>query len=190
MASENKQYEGWEKFSIEDATKLQTPTKGFVCPISANLYGIDFLAFTIRDHSTNKTIFKVKKPEGIQELPPGFDLDKLRKIEYKFPRSFVECSTVATSLVFKVGSKPVKNFVMVERHYFKGKLIKSWEFKLGFCMPNSTNNWEAMYDLPKMKKEIVDEIVSNRYPSESDSFYFVNGKLVMHNKATYKYYED
>jgi len=78
----------------------------------------------------------------------------------------------------------------VERHYFKGKLIKSWEFTVNFCMPNSTNTWEAMYDMPAMKKELVDEIVSNQYPSESDSLYFVKGKLVMHNKAKYTYFED
>mmetsp|Transcript_17718 Transcript_17718/g.24772 ORF Transcript_17718/g.24772 Transcript_17718/m.24772 type:complete len:189 (-) Transcript_17718:338-904(-) len=186
----DKKYEGWEKFTIEDACKQQTPTKGFLCPLSANKFGIDFQAFTIRDHSTDKVIFKVQKPETQPKLPKGFDTDRLRTIEYKFPRSFVECKTVATSLVFKVGEKPVRNFVMVERHYFKGKLVKSWEFKVDFCMPGSVNNWEAMYDLPAMKKDMVDEIVSNKHPSESDSFYFVDGKLVMHNKATYTYYED
>uniref|UniRef100_A0A6V3S3I7 GMP phosphodiesterase delta subunit domain-containing protein n=1 Tax=Lotharella globosa TaxID=91324 RepID=A0A6V3S3I7_9EUKA len=187
MTSESKD---WKKFSIDDAMKLQAPTEGFLCPLSANTYGIDFQSFTIRDHIINKIFFKVQKPKEMPKLPPDFDMDKLRMIEYKFPRSFVECKTVATSLVFKVGERPVKNFVMVERHYFKGKLIKSWEFKVDFCMPNSVNNWEAMYDLPPMKKELVDEIVSNQHPSESDSFYFVDGKLVMHNKAKYTYYDD
>mmetsp|Transcript_658 Transcript_658/g.810 ORF Transcript_658/g.810 Transcript_658/m.810 type:complete len:190 (+) Transcript_658:47-616(+) len=188
--AETKDYGEWEKFSIDEALKMKSASKGFMCPMSANTYGIDFQAFTIRDHTSDKVIFNVQKPENPPELPKGFDMDKLRMIEYKFPRSFVECKTIATSLKFKVGEKPVPNFVMVERHYFKGELIKSWEFKVDFCMPNSTNNWEAMYDLPAMKKDLIDEIVSNKYPSESDSFYFVEGKLVMHNKAKYTYYED
>ena len=32
---------------------------------------------------------------------------------------------------------------MIERHYFKDKLLKSFDFTLGFCMPHSTNEWEV-----------------------------------------------
>ena len=33
----------------------------------------------------------------------------------------------------------------------------------------------------------VQEIVDNPYVTKSDSFYFVEGKLMMHNKADYAY---
>ena len=33
---------------------------------------------------------------------------------------------------------------------------------------------------------IVNEMIDNPYETQSDSFYFVNGKLIMHNKASYK----
>lgn len=33
----------------------------------------------------------------------------------------------------------------------------------------------------------VQEMVDNPYESRSDSFYFVDGKLIMHNKADYAY---
>jgi hypothetical protein len=46
---------------------------------------------------------------------------------------------IGTTLKFKNGPQPVKNFKMIERHYFKNKLIKSYEFVAPFCMPNSTN---------------------------------------------------
>jgi len=35
----------------------------------------------------------------------------------------------------------------------------------------------------------VDDIVAHPYAVKSDSFYFVGEKLVMHNKAEYKYYD-
>jgi len=39
---------------------------------------------------------------------------------------------------------------MIERHYHAGThaLLKSYDFNFSFCIPNSTNEWEAIYDLP------------------------------------------
>eukprot|EP00341_Mesodinium_pulex_P016207 CAMPEP_0116995904 /NCGR_PEP_ID=MMETSP0467-20121206/69077_1 /TAXON_ID=283647 /ORGANISM="Mesodinium pulex, Strain SPMC105" /LENGTH=110 /DNA_ID=CAMNT_0004694399 /DNA_START=367 /DNA_END=699 /DNA_ORIENTATION=- len=33
-------------------------------------------------------------------------------------------------------------------------------------------------------------MIDNPYETQSDSFYFVNGKLIMHNKASYKYFRE
>ena len=38
------------------------------------------------------------------------------------------------SLRFRVGNQPVTNFRMIERHYFKGRLIKSFDFEFPFCI--------------------------------------------------------
>jgi len=54
---------------------------------------------------------------------------------------------------FVVGDKPVKNFKMIERHYFRNKLLKDFEFDFPFCMPNSTNNCEHIYDMPELSAE-------------------------------------
>lgn len=32
----------------------------------------------------------------------------------------------------------------------------------------------------------VKDMIENPFETKSDSFYFVNGKLIMHNKASYK----
>lgn len=56
-------------------------------------------------------------------------------------------------LVFKVGDTELKNFRMIERHYFKEKLLRSYDFLFDFCMPNSTNSWESIYDLPKFSDD-------------------------------------
>lgn len=48
-------------------------------------------------------------------------------------------------LVFAVCPEGIKNFRMIERHYFKRKLIKSFDFTFGYCIPNSVNTWESVY---------------------------------------------
>ena len=122
-------------------------------------------------------------PEVIAQLKsrPDFDPDTLRKIDYRFDADVLSLPRVATKLKFTVGDNEVHKFRMIERHYFKGKLIKSFDFTFPFCMPNSANMWESEYDLPPMDSELIDDIVNNFFV-KSDSFYFVDGELIMHNK--------
>jgi protein unc-119 len=76
---------------------------------------------------------------------------------------------------------------MIEKHYFKGQLIKAYDFHVPFCIPNTTNSLEAMYELPSFGPELEQEMINSPFETVSDSFYFVDGKLVMHNKAAYSY---
>ena len=76
---------------------------------------------------------------------------------------------------------------MIERHYFRNKLIKNFDFTFGFCIPGSTNTWEAVYDVPALDHTLVEEMIRCPYETQSDSFYFVGDELIMHNKASYKY---
>ncbi len=66
-------------------------------------------------------------------------------MRYHFGPEFFQLRTIGTSLAFKVGANPVRNFVMIERHYFRNKLIKSFKFSIPFCIPNTVNNLEAIY---------------------------------------------
>ena len=52
-----------------------------------------------------------------------------------------------------MGDKPVENFRMIERHYFKDKLLKSFDFNFGFCMPNSKNTCEHIYEFPRLTEK-------------------------------------
>jgi hypothetical protein len=54
-------------------------------------------------------------------------------------------------------------------------------------MPNSTNSTEFFYELPKLTEEEKDEMSANPFESISDSFFFADGNLIVHNKATYSY---
>ena len=76
---------------------------------------------------------------------------------------------------------------MVERHYFRGKVIRSYDFTFGFIIPNSTNTWEFIYDLPTLTPEEMQEIIAAPWEVKSDSFFFADGKLIIHNRAIYNY---
>ena len=62
-------------------------------------------------------------------------------------------------LMFGVGPTEVPSFRMIERHYFKDKLLRSYDFTFGFCIPNSTNSWEAIYPMPNQSKDDISEMV-------------------------------
>lgn len=76
---------------------------------------------------------------------------------------------------------------MIERHYFRDHLLKSFDFDFGFCIPNSRNTCEHIYEFPQLSESLVRQMVECPYETRSDSFYFVENRLVMHNKADYAY---
>jgi hypothetical protein len=45
----------------EEVCKFKKPTNGFLCSLSDNTFGIDFLAFTIKDYDTKRKIFHVDR---------------------------------------------------------------------------------------------------------------------------------
>jgi len=77
--------------------------------------------------------------------------------------------------------------IMIERHYFKDKCIKSFEFDFAFCIPGSKNSWEVMYDLPELTPEEMQDMIDNPWATKSDTFFFVEDKLVIHNRVEYNY---
>lgn len=175
----------------DDVLKFKKPTKSFLCELEDNTYGINFVSFEIKDYDTKRTIFKVDQDTAAANaLPANFsaDPDSMRKIDYNFEASVLGLPRVSTILRFTVGDQPVRNFRMVERHYFENILLKSFDFTFPFCIPNSSNEWESEYELPPIKADLIDRIVKNPYKVESDSFYFVDGALIMHNKARYRYF--
>ena len=62
---------------------------------------------------------------------------------------------------------------MIERHYYKGELLRNYDFTFGFCIPSSTNTWEAVYDMPVNSKERIEEMVSRLYYWSRGSFLFL-----------------
>jgi hypothetical protein len=42
---------------------------------------------------------------------------------------------------------------MIEHHYFRDELIKSFDFDFGFCPPNTRNSIEQIYEMPEFNSE-------------------------------------
>ncbi|XP_014231439.1 protein unc-119 homolog [Trichogramma pretiosum] len=178
-------------------------TDSYLCTPEANTYGIDFTKFHIRDIDTGLTLFEIAKPPvlksdadgeksgGERVAPPTADETKDsnagRYVRYQFTPQFLKLKNVGATVEFMTGSKPIRRFRMIEKHYFKSQLLKTFDFEFGFCIPNSRNSCEHIYEFPELPAELAAEMIANPFETKSDSFYFVNDELVMHNKADYAY---
>ena len=192
-----------EKITPEIVREYKGFTPKFLCPLSSNIYNIKFKRFKVRDIETDFVLFDVSddSDEGNdkENMPEELKDENLKIIEdediYKSPRmiryhlgpDFLDLKNLGSSLTFSVGDKPVKDFLMIERHYFNEILIKSFEFKFDFCIPNSVNTWEYIYTVPEIDPKLKQQMIDEPWHTRSDSFYFVGEELIMHNKAIYNY---
>jgi len=179
----------YEKITIDYVRSLDKFTDRFFCDLKDNIYNIKFREFSVRDLDSGYVLFEVNEEENIEnngEIEEEINNDS-RRMKYHLGPEFLDLRNIGTSLTFSVGDKPVKDLVMIERHYFKNKLIKSFEFKFDFCIPNTVNNWETIYTIPEIEEERKQEMIESVWETKSDSFYFVNNKLIMHHKAEYNY---
>lgn len=46
---------------------------------------------------------------------------------------------------------------MIERHYFRERLLKTFDFDFGFCIPSSRNTCEHIYEFPQLSEEEKEE---------------------------------
>ncbi|XP_029683369.1 protein unc-119 homolog B-like isoform X2 [Takifugu rubripes] len=159
----------------EDVLGLRVATRGYLCKPEDNIYNIDFIRFKIRDLETSTVLFEIAKPPHTDDEEENREVDASagRFVRYQFTPAFLKLRTVGATVEFTVGNRPLNNFRMIERHYFRDHLLKSFDFDFGFCIPNSRNTFRQMVECP--------------YETRSDSFYFVDNRLVMHNKADYAY---
>ncbi|KAF4077644.1 hypothetical protein AMELA_G00210570 [Ameiurus melas] len=173
----------------EDVLGLQKITENYLCSPEDNVYNIDFTRFKIRDMETGTVLFEITKPPVTDKSGEKRDIDPSagRFVRYQFTPAFLRLRQVGATVEFTVGDIPINNFRMIERHYFRDQLLKSFDFEFGFCIPSSKNTCEHIYEFPPLSEEIMREMILHPYETQSDSFYFVDNKLVMHNKADYSY---
>ncbi|NXW40389.1 U119B protein, partial [Nyctiprogne leucopyga] len=168
-------------------------TENYLCKPEDNIYNIDFTRFKIRDLETGTVLFEIAKPspseQDDEDEDDNSELDASagRFVRYQFTPAFLRLRTVGATVEFTVGEKPVSNFRMIERHYFRDRLLKNFDFDFGFCIPSSRNTCEHIYEFPQLSEDLIRLMVENPYETRSDSFYFVDNKLIMHNKADYAY---
>ncbi|XP_051956588.1 protein unc-119 homolog A-like isoform X2 [Xyrauchen texanus] len=159
----------------------------YLCGPEDNVYNIDFTRFKIRDMETGTVLFEITKPPATGGDKRDVDPNAGRFVRYQFTPAFLRLRQVGATVEFTVGDIPINNFRMIERHYFREQLLKSFDFEFGFCIPSSKNTCEHIYEFPPLSEDLIREMILHPYETQSDSFYFVDNKLVMHNKADYSY---
>jgi len=181
-----------ESVTPDDVLRMTKVTKNYLCRPEANVYDIEFTRFKIRDLDSGAVLFEIAKP-SVDELDEyehamdETDPNVGRFVRYQFTPQFLRLKHVGATVEFTVGEKPVSKFRMIERHFFRDRLLKSFDFEFGFCIPNSKNTCEHIYEFPQLPEELVQEMINGPYETRSDSFYFVDDALIMHNKADYAY---
>ncbi|CAG2162092.1 unnamed protein product [Oppiella nova] len=182
----------------EDVIRLPAITKQYLCSPDANVYDIEFTRFKIRDMETGLVLFEIVKPPPPPPPDPSddghggdddqeMDANCGRFVRYQFTSQFLKLKTVGATVEFRIGDKPINSFRMIERHFFGDKLLKTFDFNFGFCIPNSHNSCEHIYEFPSLSPELCEEMIANPFETRSDSYYFVDNRLIMHNKADYAY---
>ncbi|SPP78386.1 protein unc-119 homolog [Drosophila guanche] len=191
--------------SPEEVLNLTKITDDYLCSANANVFEIDFTRFKIRDLESGAVLFEIAKPPS-EQFPDGLSVEETmlaaaeelslddtadpnagRYVRYQFTPAFLNLKTVGATVEFTVGSQPVNNFRMIERHFFRDRLLKTFDFEFGYCIPYSKNTCEHIYEFPNLPPDLVAEMISSPFETRSDSFYFVENRLVMHNKADYAY---
>ena len=97
----------------EDVRSLTSATKGITCTMmfsinkfsldylcsrEANVYGIEFTKFRVRDMTTETVLFEVEKDDSDTGVVPNpADPTAGRYIRYKFPAAFLDLTTVGAS---------------------------------------------------------------------------------------------
>ena len=82
-------------------------------------------------------------------IPPELE-DQVRCIQYDFGSDFLQLRTIGTQLTFSIGPHEVPNFRMIERHYFRNYLIRSFDFTFGFS-PSSDQHMGGHLRAPRSR---------------------------------------
>ena len=174
-------------FTEEQALKMDHALDHFLIKLEDNKYGVRFNGFRLRDLKTG-TVYHEYYPKDPYELDYFAD----HMLDYPFPNEILKGQKhLETSLNLVVGDKPVKNLVLLERHYIGGKLAANFRFPFPLFIPKSENKVSFIYEIPKLSPEVEEKLEKGEdIHAESDTFVFVEGKLIIHRRAKYTYYDE
>ena len=175
-------------FTEEQALKMDKPCDKFLVKLEDNTYGVKFNGFRLRDMEKEDKIYHEYYPKDEYELDYFAD----HMLDYPFPNDILKGQKhLGTKLnIAIVGDKVVKDVVLLERHYIEGKLAANFRFPFKIFPPKSKNEVEFIYVIPKLSDEIEEKLKKGEdVHGASDTFVFVEGKLIIHRRAKYTYYE-
>jgi hypothetical protein len=172
-----------KNISIDKVMNMTEPSTEFFVGLEDNIYGIRFKGFKLRDVQTGE-VFHSFKAEDIYELDYFAD----HELSYVFPNQILRAKNLGSNLTLVVGDNLVKDLTLIERHYIDDQLQANYKFDFPVFMPNSENNVEFMYPVPPLSKASEEKLATGEDVfAKSDTFIFVEGKLVIHRRASYVY---
>ena len=174
---------------------LKSFTDTFLCNLDDNIYNLNFINFVLKSIHN----FSNKKEEVIIELKIDSNnineeiIKRSKEIKdiYKNPRMIryhlkkdLLNSDLKLTLKFKNRSDIGYNLKMIENHYHDNELIGQIFHNFGFCIPNSENARDIIYKINSQNfKEISN--ISGPFEIKTDTFFFANDKLIIHNKTLF-----
>ena len=172
--------------TIDAVLEMTEPTEEFIVNLEDNKPGIRFNGFRLRDMDTGE-IYHQYYPSSMYELDYFSD----HVIAYNFGYKILKAKTIGTTLILCIGDATVHDLDLIERHYVEGELAANYHFKFPLFMPNSRNTIEFIYSVPTLSKK-VEELINKGEDvyAKSDTFLFVEGKLMVHRRATYDYFNE
>ena len=175
-------------FTEEQALKMDKPCDKFLVKLEDNTFGVKFNGFRLRDMEKEDKIYHEYYPKDEYELDYFAD----HMLNYPFPNDILKGQKhLGSTLKLVVGDKLVKNLVLLERHYIGGKLAANFRFSFPIFIPKSENKVEFIYEIPKLSPEVEEKLEKGEdVHAESDTFVFVEGKLIIHRRAKYTYYDE
>lgn len=172
------------KITLDEAMKFEKAQDTWLVEPEDNTPGIRFNGFKLRDTASGVVYYEYYPKDK-------FELDKFAKtlLPYAFPYQLLQDEKhLGTTLILCVGDKVVKDLVLLEIHYVEGKKFATFKFQFPIFMPNSENSVEFIYDIPKLSPEILAKMgKGENIEAKSDTYVFVEGKLVVHRRALYYY---
>ena len=173
-----------EAMTLENVLKMQSPTDHFLVKLEDNTPGVRFNGFKLRDCESGE-VYHEYYPENVYEL--DYFADHL--LDYDFKYTILKTKTIGSTLQLVVGNQIVKKLTLVERHYIDNTLAANYQFTFPLFMPNSKNSIEFIYNVPKLSEEVQKRMDNGQdIHAKSDTFVFVEGKMVVHRRANYVYH--
>ena len=185
-----------QEFTIADAQALQAPTDKILCTLADNTF-IRFGEYSVCDYDTRTELLHVTSEQNKQQDDFAREQEQdgtltmdMRILKHEFPRAFFQLRNLELNLEFTNvnGDQPLQQLTLIEKHFFRGQILSQFEFNFPFCVPKSTNQWQYVYELPELSEEQQQEMIDAPFETQSDSFFFAEGRLIVHNKAAYKYF--
>eukprot|EP00892_Ulva_mutabilis_P002050 jgi/Ulvmu1/11846/UM081_0004.1 len=141
--------------------KIDVPTQEYMCTLYDGR-NLNFLEFDILDDQSGAEFYRVEREadsvDGSEDVAPEIE-ELIRHVHYTLPSAMLRCERIKTRLKFALRAPQVEDLLLIERHYFKGKLVRNYENSFRPDGSASTQIWEVTYDMPQYSEQEITEFV-------------------------------